>query len=75
MTPTRWYDYSYLPCQFCVGKNHCAQCGEEIRQALLGMEGVKDAEMDVPARRLRLVLEGVDADDIIDQADAIGVFL
>ncbi len=75
MTPTRWYDYSYLPCQFCVGKNHCAQCGEEIRQALLNMEGVQDAEMDVPARRLRLVLDGVDPDDIIDQADAIGVFL
>ena len=39
------------------------------------MDGVMDAEMDVPARRLRLVLEGVDADDIIDQADALGVFL
>ena len=75
MTPTRWYDYSYLPCQFCVGKNHCAQCGEEIRQALLGMAGVSDAEMDVPARRLRLTLDAADADDIIDQADALGVFL
>jgi hypothetical protein len=39
------------------------------------MDGVIDAEMDVPARRLRLVLEGVDADDIIDQVDALGVFL
>ena len=72
---TPWYDYSYLPCQSCVGKNHCAQCGEEIRQALLAMAGVADAEMDVPARRLRMALAGVEADDIIDQADAIGVFL
>ena len=75
MTTTPWYDYSYLPCQSCVGKNHCAQCGEEIRQALLNMDGVADAEMDVPARRLRLVLAGADPDDIIDRADAIGVFL
>ena len=75
MTTTRWYDYSYLPCQFCVGKNHCAQCGEEIRQALLGMEGVVGAEMDVSARRLQLTLNGVDPDDIVDQADALGVFL
>ena len=75
MTTTRWYGYSYLPCQFCVGKNHCAQCGEEIRQALLNMEGVEGAEMDVPARRLQLTLNGVDPDDIIDQADALGVFL
>ena len=70
-----WFDYSYLPCQFCVGKNHCAQCGEEIRQALLGMKGVLEAEMDVPARRLRLSLAGVDPDDIADQAEALGVFL
>ena len=75
MTTTRWYDYSYLPCQFCVGKNHCAQCGEEIRQALLNMDGVEGVEMDVPARRLRLALEGVDPDGIVDQADALGVFL
>ena len=75
MTTTPWYGYSYLPCQFCVGKNHCAQCGEEIRQALLNMQGVTDAEMDVPARRLRLSLDNADPDDIIDQADALGVFL
>ena len=68
-------DYSYLPCQFCVGKNHCAQCGEEIRAALMAMEGVADVRMDVPARRLRLVLDGADPDDIIDRADALGVFL
>ena len=75
MSVTPWYDYSYLPCQFCVGKNHCAQCGEEIRQALLALEGVAEAEMDVPARRLRLTLEGVDPEDIIDRADALGVLL
>ena len=75
MTTTRWYDYSYLPCQFCVGKNHCAQCGEEIRQALLNLEGVDGVEMDVPARRLRLALVGVDPDGFVDQADALGVFL
>ena len=71
----QWFDYSYLPCQFCVGKNHCAQCGEEIRGALLAMEGVADVEMDVPARRLCLTLDGVDPEDIVDRADALGVFL
>ena len=75
MTTTPWYDYSYLPCQFCVGKNHCAQCGEEIRRALMEMEGVQAVELDVPARRLRLYLTGVDPDDIIDRAEAMGVLL
>lgn len=78
MTPSQsgtWYDYSYLPCQMCVGKNHCALCGEAIREALLAMDGVADVQMDVPARRLRLTLKGADPDDIIDRADALGVFL
>ena len=75
VTDDRWYDYSYLPCQSCVGKNHCEQCGEEIRQSLLAMDGVAAVEMDVPARRLRLTLKGADPDDIIDRADALGVFL
>ena len=67
--------YSYLPCQFCVGKNHCDQCGEDIRKSLLGLEGVGAVTMDVPSRRLTLRLEGTDFDDIADQADALGVFL
>ena len=48
---------------------------EEIRQSLLGMAGVAEVEMDVSARRLRLTLKGADPDDIIDRADALGVFL
>ena len=67
--------YSYLPCQFCVGKNHCEQCGEDIRQSLLGLEGVEKVTMDVPSRKLTLQLNGTHFDDIADQADALGVFL
>lgn len=70
-----WFDYSYLPCQFCVGKSHCSQCGEEIRRALLGMDGVAAVEMDVPSRRLHMTLQGADTDSIIDRADALGVLL
>ena len=72
---TTEYKFAYLPCQFCVGKNHCAQCGEEIRQALLKLEGVAGIEMDVPARTLRLILDGADFEDVEEQAEIIGVFL
>ena len=68
-------DYSYLPCSFCVGKNHCAQCGEDIRQSLLKLEGVRRVEMDVPARKLTLEADEGRLDDIIDGADAAGGFL
>ena len=68
-------DYSYLPCQFCVGKNHCEKCGEEIRQALVNLDGVAGVSIDAPSRKLTLTLDGADFDDIADQADALGVFL
>ena len=72
----RTCDYSYLPCQFCVGKNHCKQCGEDIRKSLLGLDGVADAEVDGPAKKLTLTLaDGADFDDVADAADALGVFL
>lgn len=67
--------YSYLPCQFCVGKNHCEVCGEEIRQALLGLGGVVSVEMDVPNRKLSIEWDDGDFDDIVDGAEAMGVFL
>ena len=68
-------DYSYLPCQFCVGKNHCEQCGEDIRKSLLGVDGVAEVRMDVPARKLTLTLDGADFDDVCDAAEVLGVFL
>ncbi len=68
------YAYSYLPCQFCVGKNHCDQCGEDIRQALMRVEGVHSVAMDVPARRLTVRFEG-DPGEIEEAAESLGVFL
>ena len=69
------FDYSYLPCPSCVGKNHCEACGEAIRQSLLNVAGVESVNMDVPNRRLTLLLNGDDLDDIVDNAEALGVFL
>ena len=72
---TKTCDYSYLPCQFCVGKNHCQQCGEDIRQSLLALDGVVAVDVDVPNRKLTLTLDGADPADVEDAADALGVFL
>ena len=75
MSVTPWYDYSYLPCQFCVGKNHCAQCGEEIRRAILALPGVSAAEADASARKLYVTLDGACPEDVADALEALGVFI
>ena len=31
---TTEYKFSYLPCEFCVGKNHCDACAAEIARLL-----------------------------------------
>ena len=33
-------EYSYLPCRFCVGKNHCQLCGDEICEHLSDVPGL-----------------------------------
>jgi len=72
---THVYTFSYLPCQFCVGKNHCAQCGEEIARQLRAVPGVLAAEVNRPENRMTVTFEGVDPGDLEDAMDMIGVFL
>lgn len=72
---TTTYTFTYLPCQFCVGKNHCAACGEEIARQLKSLPGVLSAEVDRPQNRLTVACEGIDPADLEDAMDAFGVFL
>ena len=72
---TQTYTFSYLPCQFCVGKNHCNTCGEEIARQLRAMPGVLEAEVNRPENRLTVRYENIDPEDLEDAMDRIGVFL
>ena len=69
--------YSYLPCNFCVGKNHCEQCAEEVCDMLRGMPGVLSARAKVGKNEKRLFLDlgpGADEGAIFDALETIGVF-
>ncbi len=72
---TTTYTFSYLPCQFCVGKNHCAACASQIAEQLRAMPGVLGAEVNRPEGVLTVTHEGIALDDLEDAMDAIGVFL
>ena len=69
--------YSYLPCNFCVGKNHCEQCAQEVCDMLLGLPGVTGARAIVGKHEKRLIIDlAPDADEnaIFDALETIGVF-
>ena len=72
---TTEYTFAYLPCQFCVGKNHCKTCAEEIANQLTARPGVLEARVNRPENRLTLIHEDIDLDDLEDAMDAAGVFL
>ena len=77
-------EYSYLPCRFCVGKNHCEQCGEEICGHLEGAPGLIGAHVEIrqskamgkETKLLHLEL-APDADEnvIFDILEEVGVFV
>ena len=77
-------EYSYLPCRFCVGKNHCQQCGDEICEHLSGVPGLLSARAEIvqdkvlrkDTKLLHLEL-APDADEsaLYDALEAVGVFV
>lgn len=67
------YDISFLTCQSCTAKIHCDDCSATLRERLLGRPGIQAAEVDVSKRRL-LVSTDMDADDLLDLLENLGVF-
>jgi hypothetical protein len=77
-------EYTYLPCRFCVGKNHCEQCGEEICGHLEGTPGLLSARVEIvqdkvlrkETKLLHLELApGADENAVFDVLEEIGVFV
>ena len=69
------YSFSYLPCESCVGKNHCKKCQEDIADLLKALPGVLDAAVDRREGALTVTHDGADLDALEDAMDASGVFL
>ena len=65
---------TYLNCQFCTAKNHCAACGAQLSEALLQKPGVTAAQVNVPDRTVRLE-HALDEDSLEDMLDAMGLLV
>ncbi len=65
---------SYMNCDFCTAKNHCAACGSELAESLVQRPGVEAAAVNIPDHTLR-VTHSLDADDLEDLLDGMGVLV
>ncbi len=65
---------TYLNCQFCTAKNHCAACGAELSEALAQKPGVAAAQVNLPDHSVRL-RHSMDPDDLEDMLDTMGLLV
>lgn len=67
------FTVSYLKCQSCTAKIHCAECAEELRARLLPASGAQTAQIDLINHTA--AFEGnFDADDLPDLMEDAGLF-
>jgi len=67
------HQFQHLPCRHCQGKNHCADCGEDIRHSLLELPGVTDAQVNMKESQIR-VQGSIHRDDLLDALEGMGIF-
>lgn len=65
---------TYMKCQFCTAKNHCAACGAELAEALAQKPEIAAAEVNLPDRTVRLN-HSLDSDTLEDILDAVGLLV
>lgn len=64
---------SYLPCQTCKARVHCAECELQLEHALMRISGIAGARLQL-ARRELLIEADCPADEIADLLEDLGLF-
>ena len=70
----RQISFTYLPCQSCSAKIHCDQCSELVVLALVKLDGVACAEVDMVKKQLT-ISGTMDPDELEERLEDLGVFL
>ncbi len=65
---------TYMKCQFCTAKNHCAACSAELGAALAQKPGIRAALVNVPDCTVRL-RHSLAPDALEDTLDAMGLLV
>lgn len=69
------YSFTYLTCQSCTAKIHCAHCADELAHRLCRESGICEVCIDIPNRTLSLQADGWDEAALLDLMEDIGIFV
>ena len=65
---------SYLACQTCHAKIHCDECEKRLEEALMRMQGINGASIQMAAKQC-LVDGDIDADTLEEVLEDLGIFM
>ena len=65
---------SYLACQTCHAKVHCDECEKRLAEALMRMQGINSASIQIAARQA-LIDGSIDADTLEEALEDLGIFI
>ena len=65
---------SYISCQTCHAKVHCDECEKRLEEALMRIQGINGASVQMAAKQA-LVDGPIDADDLEESMEDLGLFI
>lgn len=65
---------TYLACQTCHAKIHCDECEKRLEEALMRMQGVNGASIQMAAKQA-LIDGPIDADTLEEVLEDLGIFI
>lgn len=68
------YDITYLSCQTCRERVNCDQCARLLERALMRVEGVRGAAIQMAIKQVFVDADMVE-DDLLDCFEDIGIFV
>ncbi len=66
--------FLYLACQTCQAKIHCEQCGADVANALLQMDGIDSVAINMVAKTLA-VSGNISGDDLEMKLEDLGFLI
>ena len=64
---------TYIACQTCHAKINCGECEKQLEEALMRMQGVRGASIQMAQKQI-LVDAELDEDELLDCLEEIGIF-